>query len=180
MTMRFKPQDELKEAVVSSRLFSDWLDGSLDASFVNPGRQAARVELATALETEGTTEAAPLFQAPWVDGWMNTQVLDMPRDSDRDLFHSLFALLAAGQADIVVTGQQPGFLGGPLYTLYKVATTIALARSRSLAGKPTVPVFWSGDDGQCEQQALHGQSPVGTACSNCERMRRLRVRANGS
>jgi hypothetical protein len=155
MTMRFKPQDELKEAVVSSRLFADWLDGSLDAGFVNPGRQAARVELAAALETEGTTEAAPLFQSPWVDGWMNTQAQDMPRQSDRDLLHSQVASVAAGQADIVVTGQQPGFLGGPLYTLYKVATTIALARSRSLAGKPTVPVFWSGDDDDDLAEALH-------------------------
>ncbi len=46
----------------------------------------------------------------------------------------------------MVTGQQPGFLGGPLYTLHKIATAVALARQLTAAGRPTVPVFWSGDD----------------------------------
>lgn len=49
-------------------------------------------------------------------------------------------------AEVVVTGQQPGLLGGPLYTLLKIATTIALAGQRTAAGRTTVPVFWSADD----------------------------------
>ncbi len=48
--------------------------------------------------------------------------------------------------DVIITGQQPGFMGGPLYTLYKIATTISLAKLRSEKGHPTVPVFWAGDD----------------------------------
>ncbi len=55
---------------------------------------------------------------------------------------------------MVVTGQQPGFLGGPLYTLHKIATAIALARRRTPAGRPTVPVFWSGDDDDDLAEAL--------------------------
>ena len=50
--------------------------------------------------------------------------------------------LLEGRCDVVVTGQQPGLLGGPLYTLYKIATTIALARRRTAAGRFTRPVFW--------------------------------------
>lgn len=155
MTMHIKPQEKLKEAVPSSRLFSDWIDGRLDASFVEPGQRGAAAEMEAALEADRTAEAVPLFQSSWVEGWMKTQALDLPSESDRDLFISQVASLKAAEADIVVTGQQPGFLGGPLYTLYKVATTIALARVRSLAGKPTVPVFWSGDDDDDLAEALH-------------------------
>jgi uncharacterized protein YllA (UPF0747 family) len=155
MTMHINPQEQLKEALVSSRLFVDWLQGRLDAGFVDPGHRDATVEVLRALEAESATSPAPLFQSSWVEGWMQDQEKDLPREEDRNLFRSQVASLKAGQADIVVTGQQPGFLGGPLYTLYKVATTIALARSRSLAGKPTVPVFWSGDDDDDLAEALH-------------------------
>lgn len=48
----------------------------------------------------------------------------------------------AGTA-IITAGQQPGFLGGPLYTIYKALHAIALARRyRALTGRPSVPVFW--------------------------------------
>lgn len=48
---------------------------------------------------------------------------------------------------LVVTGQQPGFLGGPLYSLYKAAHAVVLAaRVRDLTGRPCVPVFWNHSD----------------------------------
>jgi bacillithiol biosynthesis cysteine-adding enzyme BshC len=47
----------------------------------------------------------------------------------------------------VVTGQQPGLLGGPVFTLYKAATAVALARElATLLGEPVVPVFWAATD----------------------------------
>jgi bacillithiol synthase len=45
-------------------------------------------------------------------------------------------------ANVVVTGQQVGILGGPLFTPHKAATAIALAREATDAGYPHVPVFW--------------------------------------
>lgn len=55
--------------------------------------------------------------------------------------------LADGSARAIVTGQQPGVLGGPLLSLYKAATAIALARAiEQRDGQPCVPVFWLGAD----------------------------------
>lgn len=66
--------------------------------------------------------------------------------AERDLVGHAISDLASGKARAVVTGQQPGFSGGPLYCLYKIATTVAMARISTRQGQPTVPVFWMGDD----------------------------------
>ena len=48
----------------------------------------------------------------------------------------------------VVTGQQAGAFGGPLYTLLKAVTTLQLARQiEAQHGVPVVPIFWAdGED----------------------------------
>lgn len=48
----------------------------------------------------------------------------------------------------VTTGQQPGILTGPLFTVYKALTAVALARFlERVSGRTVVPVFWvAGDD----------------------------------
>jgi uncharacterized protein YllA (UPF0747 family) len=56
--------------------------------------------------------------------------------------------LAAGEVLAVTTGQQPGLFTGPLYTVYKALSAVALARRVERERKvPVVPVFWvAGDD----------------------------------
>lgn len=51
------------------------------------------------------------------------------------------ARLRAGAA-AVVTGQQVGFLGGPLFSLFKALSAVKLADQASAAGIPCVPIFW--------------------------------------
>ena len=50
-------------------------------------------------------------------------------------------------ANVVVTGQQVGVFGGPLFTLHKAASAVALAKDAGSAGKAHLPVLWlAGED----------------------------------
>jgi bacillithiol synthase len=64
-------------------------------------------------------------------------------DASRDAL----AKLARPGTVAVVSGQQPGLFGGPLYTLYKMLTAANLARSIEAAtGTPAVAIFWIASD----------------------------------
>jgi bacillithiol biosynthesis cysteine-adding enzyme BshC len=54
------------------------------------------------------------------------------------------ALLESPKTLAIVTGQQTGILGGPIYTFYKAFTAIQLAKSLSdkFQSKNFVPIFW--------------------------------------
>lgn len=45
-------------------------------------------------------------------------------------------------AAAVVTGQQVGLFGGPMFAIYKALTAVKLANEASAAGIEAVPVFW--------------------------------------
>jgi bacillithiol biosynthesis cysteine-adding enzyme BshC len=47
-----------------------------------------------------------------------------------------------GGAGVVVTGQQVGLFGGPLFTPFKAATALARAREATAGGRPHVAIFW--------------------------------------
>ena len=51
------------------------------------------------------------------------------------------ARLRAG-ASAVVTGQQVGLFGGPLFSIFKALTAVKLADEATAAGVDSVPVFW--------------------------------------
>lgn len=51
------------------------------------------------------------------------------------------------ETHVIVTGQQPGLLGGPLFCLHKAATAIRLCREIEAKGGPrVVPLFWNHSD----------------------------------
>jgi uncharacterized protein YllA (UPF0747 family) len=64
-------------------------------------------------------------------------------------------LEAAGSrhAVFMLTGQQPGLLGGPILWYYKALTCAALAREWSVRlGRPVIPIFWvAGDDADLDE-----------------------------
>jgi bacillithiol biosynthesis cysteine-adding enzyme BshC len=48
---------------------------------------------------------------------------------------------------LITTGQQPGLFTGPLYTIHKALSAVALARSlERVLDAPIVPVFWISSD----------------------------------
>lgn len=51
-------------------------------------------------------------------------------------------LLRQADCIAVVTGQQAGLFGGPLYTIYKALSAVKLAECLAQRGIKTVPVFW--------------------------------------
>ncbi|HSF16866.1 MAG TPA: bacillithiol biosynthesis cysteine-adding enzyme BshC [Vicinamibacteria bacterium] len=62
--------------------------------------------------------------------------------------HALASTSAIGEGALaIVTGQQVGLFGGPLYTLYKALTAVRLARSAGeQLGRTIVPLFWMDAD----------------------------------
>lgn len=73
-----------------------------------------------------------------------------------------------GARAIVVTGQQPGFLGGPLYVFFKALTAIASARQiQKRTGRPCVPIFWvAGEDHDLDEvRTAHFPSAEGSVAS---------------
>jgi bacillithiol synthase len=57
------------------------------------------------------------------------------------------ARVSDGQGVVVTTGQQPGLYGGPMYTLVKALSALAMAdRIEAVTGVPTAPIFWAATD----------------------------------
>lgn len=54
---------------------------------------------------------------------------------------------AGGRGVVVTTGQQPGLFGGPVYTISKALTALAMADVlQAASGIPVAPVFWAATD----------------------------------
>jgi bacillithiol biosynthesis cysteine-adding enzyme BshC len=70
------------------------------------------------------------------------------------------AALANG-AGAVLTGQQVGLFGGPLYTPYKAATAIARARKATAAGHPHAAIFWLASEDHDFAEIDHVTFPAG-------------------
>ncbi len=108
-------------------------------------------------------DASSFFTHP-LDGFARTlearSRLDYPRETICDRLAAYNTRLTnspavlANIADLrarstfcVISGQQVGFLGGPIYTCYKIMTTIRLAASlQERLGVRVVPLFWLANE----------------------------------
>ncbi len=72
------------------------------------------------------------------------------------------ALEALGNgAGAVVTGQQVGLFGGPLFTPFKAATALARARQAASAGNPHAAIFWLASEDHDFAEIDHVAFPAG-------------------
>ncbi len=69
------------------------------------------------------------------------QLLTAQNGDSSPAAHAALEALSHG-AGTVVTGQQVGLFGGPLFTPFKAATALARARTATAAGHPHVAIFW--------------------------------------
>ncbi|MFN0206238.1 MAG: bacillithiol biosynthesis BshC [Planctomycetota bacterium] len=57
------------------------------------------------------------------------------------------ARLGESRSIVVLTGQQPGFLGGPMYTFFKALHCLVVARElQKQWDGPVIPMFWNHSD----------------------------------
>src|SRR5438552_12682575 len=72
---------------------------------------------------------------------------------------------SARRGVIITTGQQPGLFGGPIYTLSKALSALALADAlQNMTGIPVAPVFWAAtDDSDFREASSIGVSVPGGA-----------------
>jgi len=62
-------------------------------------------------------------------------------------------------AATVLTGQQVGLFGGPLYTPFKAASAVARARQATAAGHPHVAIFWLATEDHDFAEINHASFP---------------------
>lgn len=115
---------------------------------------SASPRAATFLPRHPTRESAWTERAAEVAAWPpSREILERARadalrlGADERAVGSADALLR-GEAVCVTAGQQPGLLLGPLFTVYKAWTAVALAAEvERRTGRRAVPLFWNaGDD----------------------------------
>src|SRR5580693_5879849 len=94
--------------------FSEWFKGQASTLQYDPSR---RERVCTILERQNRS-------------W----------DASPQAFANLNRLRAGAAA--IVTGQQVGLFGGPMFAIYKALTAIKLAEEATAAGIDAVPVFW--------------------------------------
>jgi bacillithiol biosynthesis cysteine-adding enzyme BshC len=118
-----------------SRLFLDYCAGDAAArpfyASQPPGKEGQR-------DWQENWQARPPLQAHWPElvGLLAEQN-PSPSPAAREALEAL-----GNGAGAVVTGQQVGLFGGPLFTPFKAATAVARARQATAAGHPHAAVFW--------------------------------------
>jgi len=103
-------------------------DAFLPVGFGDPADRLRRVE-----------SAAKRRVSPELLAELYTQSAALPASVAREAHLSSLA----GPSAVVATGQQVGLFLGPLYTVYKAASAVVLARTLTVeTGIPCVPLFW--------------------------------------
>jgi len=122
-----------------SRLFVDFCAGTLPGFLPSPKNWQVR----------------PALPSHWPE-LVNLLAAQNPAPSAAKALTAL-----AEGAGTILTGQQVGLFGGPLYTPYKAATAVARARRGVEHGTPHVAVFWLASEDHDFAEVNHVVFPAG-------------------
>ena len=135
-----------------SRLFLDYCAGTAAARLFYSAGQSG-------MDSQAGWKARPSLPAHWPElvallGAQNASSTAEGTEGAR-------ALDALRQgAGAVVTGQQVGLFGGPLFTPFKAATALARARAATAAGRPHAAVFWLASEDHDFEEINHVTFPA--------------------
>ena len=128
-----------------SRLFLDYCSGS----------EAARPFYA-ALPSSTAWQDRPSLPAHWQEF---VGLLAGQNSSPSPAAAAALEALGNG-AGVVVTGQQVGLFGGPLFTPFKAATALAHARRATAEGHPHAAIFWLASEDHDFAEIDHAVFPT--------------------
>ena len=135
-----------------SRLFLDYCAGDAAARrFYTSGQPAE--------DSQVGWQARPSVPAHWPElvALLGTQNAESAAEGTA----GALALNALRQgAGAVVTGQQVGLFGGPLFTPFKAATAMARARTATAAGRPHATIFWLASEDHDFEEINHVTFPA--------------------
>jgi len=129
------------------RLFLDYCAGA-----------AAARPFYAALPPDSGWQARPAVPAHWPE-LVELLAAQNPVSDRTDAARALEALRQG--AGTVVTGQQVGLFGGPLFTPFKAATAVARARAATAAGRPHAAIFWLASEDHDFAEIDHVTFPAG-------------------
>ena len=132
-----------------SRLFLDFCSGEL-GSFLPSASDA------------GNWQQRPPLPAHWPE-----LVQLVAKQNPSPATANALAALSNG-AGTVLTGQQVGLFGGPLFTPFKAATAIARARQATAADHPHQAIFWLATEDHDFDEINHVTFPAGRTLENLE------------
>lgn len=137
------PSDTLVRAAIDLRRFP-WIR-PLVAAYSSDFSSVASLFAGNPADPDAWTQAIARVQQSPRDraGISRVVAAQLERRNAPAHARSAAARLADPTTVAIVTGQQAGLFGGPLYTLLKAVTAIRLARKVSAAnGIAAIPVFW--------------------------------------
>jgi bacillithiol biosynthesis cysteine-adding enzyme BshC len=129
---------------LKSRVITEPLGGSSLSLAVQTRRLPADLQLWWPSNQAEWSEHAARVREGSSSGWLDAIQPAMTPGGEAG---KRLGRVAAERGVVVTTGQQPGLFGGPVYTLSKALSALALADGleRQL-GIPVAPVFWAATD----------------------------------
>jgi bacillithiol synthase len=129
---------------MNPRIVSQPLAGNPLAALVTAGNPPADWYAQAPTDAASWRERVESVRSDFPDNWLAklAPALEATGNAKARLEAS-----ANGRGVVVTTGQQPGLFGGPVYTLSKALSALALADSlQATSGVPVAPVFWAATD----------------------------------